>query len=375
MGAIRQLEQEYEQASADASFWSELNDYLANYAGRPSPLYFARRLTEHAGGARIYLKREDLNHTGAHKINNTLGQALLTRRMGKRRVIAETGAGQHGVATATACAVLGLDCVVYMGAEDVRRQALNVYRMRLLGAECVPVHSGQKTLKDAINEAMRDWMGSVERTHYVIGSVMGPHPFPTIVRDFQAVIGHETREQIHAAQGRLPDAIVACVGGGSNAAGIFYPFIDDQAVRLIGVEAAGDGLDSHRHAATLALGRPGVLHGMHTFVLQDDDGQTLPVHSVSAGLDYPGVGPEHSQWHATGRVEYVAATDQEALDAFALLSRTEGIIPALESAHAVAHAAKIARDMPPEAIVVVNLSGRGDKDCVEVARLTGQAAE
>ena len=372
MGAIHQLEREYERARADKAFQDELNAYLKHYVGRPSPLYFARRLSERLGGARIYLKREDLNHTGAHKINNTLGQALLTRRMGKRRVIAETGAGQHGVATATACAVLGLECVVYMGAEDIRRQALNVYRMRLLGATVVSVESGQRTLKDAINEAMRDWMGSVETTHYVIGSVMGPHPFPTIVRDFQAVIGRETREQILAAEGRLPDTIVACVGGGSNAAGIFYPFINDSDVRLIGVEAAGEGLDGPRHAATISKGRPGILHGMHTYVLQDDDGQTLPVHSVSAGLDYPGVGPEHSQWRDSGRAEYVSATDAEALVAFELLSRTEGIIPALETAHAIAHAAKIAPQMSADAIVVINVSGRGDKDCIEVARLTDQ---
>jgi tryptophan synthase beta chain len=292
--------------------------------------------------------------------------------MGKRRVIAETGAGQHGVATATAAAVLGLDCVVYMGSEDVRRQALNVYRMRLLGAQCVPVDAGQRTLKDAINEALRDWMASVAHTHYIIGSVMGPHPFPTIVRDFQSVIGRETREQALVQIGRLPDVIVACVGGGSNAAGIFYPFIDDRDVRLIGVEAAGAGLDSGRHAATLARGQPGVLHGMHTVVLQDDDGQTLPVHSVSAGLDYPGVGPEHAYWHQTGRAEYVSATDAEALDAFELLSRTEGIIPALEPAHAIAHAVKLARELPQDKIVVINLSGRGDKDCIEVARLRGQ---
>ncbi len=372
MGAVRQLDEEYARAKNDSAFWDELGDYLRDYAGRPSALYFARRLTEHAGGARIYLKREDLNHTGAHKINNTLGQALLTKRMGKPRVIAETGAGQHGVATATACAVLGLECVVYMGAEDVRRQALNVYRMRLLGAQCVPVESGQRTLKDAINEAMRDWMASVENTHYCIGSVMGPHPFPTLVRDFQAVIGRETREQVFAVEGRLPDAVIACVGGGSNAAGIFYPFVEDESVRLIGVEAAGEGVDGHRHAATLAKGSPGVLHGMHTVVLQDDDGQTLPVHSVSAGLDYPGVGPEHAQWHATGRAEYVAATDTEALEAFELLSRTEGIIPALETAHAVAHAVKVAGQMSPDQIIVINVSGRGDKDCVEVARLRGE---
>ncbi|MBP7744636.1 MAG: tryptophan synthase subunit beta [Phycisphaerae bacterium] len=373
MNALGQLEAEYDHAKADPAFWTELDDYLTSYAGRPSPLYFARRLTAHCGGAKIYLKREDLNHTGAHKINNTLGQALLARRMGKRRVIAETGAGQHGVATATACAVLGLECRVYMGAEDVRRQALNVYRMRLLGAECVPVESGQRTLKDAINEALRDWMASVTHTHYAIGSVMGPHPFPTIVRDFQAVIGRETREQFREIEGRLPDVILACVGGGSNAAGIFFPFIDERGVRLIGVEAAGEGLDGTRHAATLAKGHPGVLHGMHTIVLQDDDGQTLPVHSVSAGLDYPGVGPEHAHWHATGRVEYTSATDIEALDAFELLSRLEGIIPALESAHAVAHAVKIAPKLPAEQSIVINLSGRGDKDCVEVARIRGQA--
>jgi tryptophan synthase beta chain len=371
MGALRQLEAEYARISNDAAFAAELDAYLGDYAGRPSKLYFARRMTEKLGGPKVYLKREDLNHTGAHKINNTLGQALLARRMGKRRIIAETGAGQHGVATATACAVLGLECIVYMGAEDVRRQALNVYRMRLLGATVVPVENGQRTLKDAINEALRDWMGSVAHTHYIIGSVMGPHPFPTIVRDFQAIIGRETAMQMMQREGRLPDVIIACVGGGSNAAGIFHPFIGNPAVRLIGVEAAGEGLDSGRHSATLSRGRPGVLHGMHTFVLQDDDGQTLPVHSVSAGLDYPGVGPEHAYWRQTGRVEYVSATDQEALDAFALLSQTEGIIPALEPAHAVASAAKLAPTLPREATVVINLSGRGDKDCVEVARLTG----
>ncbi len=369
MAAVRQLEREYEAARADEGFWRELEGYLRDYVGRPSPLYLAQRLTARFGGAKVLLKREDLNHTGAHKINNTLGQGLLARRMGKRRIIAETGAGQHGVATATACAVLGLECVVYMGAEDVRRQALNVYRMRLLGATVLPVEAGQRTLKDAINEAMRDWMASVEHTHYCIGSVMGPHPFPTLVRDFQSVIGRETREQMLATHGRLPDAVVACVGGGSNAAGIFYPFVDDAGVRLIGVEAAGEGLDGRRHAATLARGRPGVLHGMRTMVLQDDDGQTLPVHSVSAGLDYPGVGPEHAHWREIGRAEYVTATDAEALDAFELLARTEGIIPALESAHAVAAAGRIAPLLGPGAALVVNLSGRGDKDCEEVARL------
>lgn len=373
MGAIHELEREYARAAADPAFWTGLDGLLHDYVGRPSPLYRARRLSERCGGAHIYLKREDLNHTGAHKINNTLGQALLAVRMGKRRIIAETGAGQHGVATATSCAMLGLACVVYMGAEDVRRQALNVYRMRLLGATVVPVESGQRTLKDAINEALRDWMGSVGHTHYIIGSVMGPHPFPTIVRDFQAVIGREARAQLLAAEGRLPDVVIACVGGGSNAAGIFHPFIDDAGVRLIGVEAAGEGLDGQRHAATLARGRPGVLHGMHTLVLQDEDGQTAAVHSVSAGLDYPGVGPEHAYWHSTGRVEYVSATDAEALEAFAVLSQNEGIIPALETAHAVAHAMKVAPTLGREANVVVNLSGRGDKDCVEVARLTGQS--
>jgi tryptophan synthase beta chain len=372
MGAIRQLEAEYERARNDASFWKELDGYLTHYVGRPSPLYFARNLTERLGGAKVYLKREDLNHTGAHKINNTLGQALLTRRMGKPRVIAETGAGQHGVATATAAAVFGLECVVYMGAEDVRRQKLNVFRMELLGTKVVAVESGQKTLKDAINEAMRDWMSTVETTHYIIGSVMGPHPFPMIVRDLQAVIGREAREQCLTLEGRLPDLVVACVGGGSNAAGIFAPFVPDESVKLLGVEAAGEGVETLRHAATLAMGRPGVLHGMFTYVLQDDDGQTLPVHSVSAGLDYPGVGPVHAHWKDTGRADYVSVTDAEALDAFSLLCETEGIIPALESAHAVAQVIKQAPTMPKDRIIVVNLSGRGDKDCVEVARLLGK---
>jgi tryptophan synthase beta chain len=372
MGAIHQLEAEYAKAKRDPAFWAELDGYLKDYAGRPSPLYFARRLTEKLGGAKIYLKREDLNHTGAHKINNTLGQALLTKRMGKRRVIAETGAGQHGVATATAAAVFGLECVVYMGSEDVRRQKLNVFRMELLGTHVVPVESGQRTLKDAINEAFRDWMGSVEHTHYIIGSVMGAHPFPMIVRDFQSVIGRETREQMLAREGRLPDYVVACVGGGSNAAGIFAPFVGDVSVRLIGVEAGGRGLGAGEHAATLAHGRPGVIHGMYTYVLQDEDGQTAPVHSVSAGLDYPGVGPEHAFWKETGRAQYVAATDRESLDAFQLLSETEGIIPALESAHAVAHVVKLAPTLSKDQTIVINVSGRGDKDCVEVARLLGR---
>ncbi|NLX12959.1 MAG: tryptophan synthase subunit beta [Phycisphaerales bacterium] len=372
MEAIHQLEAEYAKARADGAFWEELNGYLKDYVGRPSPLYYARRLSEKLGGARIYLKREDLNHTGAHKINNTLGQALLARRMGKNRIIAETGAGQHGVATATAAAMFGMECVVYMGAEDVRRQKLNVFRMELLGTRVVPVHSGQKTLKDAINEAMRDWMGSVQHTHYVIGSVMGPHPFPMIVRDFQAVVGRETREQCQEQLSRLPDMVVACVGGGSNAAGIFYPFIGEPSVKLVGVEAAGEGVDTQRHAATLAKGQPGVLHGMFTYVLQDDDGQTLPVHSVSAGLDYPGVGPEHSSWKDSGRAEYTSVTDSEALAAFTALSEMEGIIPALESAHAVAHVIKIAPALPKDCVIVINLSGRGDKDCVEVAGLLGK---
>lgn len=372
MSALTELQAAYAAARHDEAFWSELEGYLKDYVGRPSPLYFAARLSESLGGARIYLKREDLNHTGAHKINNTLGQAILAKRMGKSRVIAETGAGQHGVATATAACVFGLECVVYMGAEDVRRQRLNVYRMELMGTRVVAVESGQRTLKDAINEAMRDWIASVATTHYIIGSVMGPHPFPLIVRDLQSVIGREARQQILALAGKLPDAVVACVGGGSNAAGIFHPFVDDADVRLIGVEAAGEGLDK-RHSATISKGRPGVLHGMQTIVLQDDDGQTLPVHSVSAGLDYPGVGPEHAYWSSTGRAEYVSATDDEALAAFELLSRTEGIIPALETAHAIAHVVKLAPQLGRDKIIVINLSGRGDKDCVEVARIRGKS--
>jgi len=374
LAALAELDAAYAAAKVDDAFWTELDGYLRDYVGRPSALYFARRLTNHLGGAQVWLKREDLNHTGAHKINNTLGQAILARRMGKRRLIAETGAGQHGVATATAAAVFGMPATVYMGAEDVRRQALNVYRMRLLGAQVVPVESGQRTLKDAINEALRDWMASVADTHYVIGSVMGPHPFPMLVRDLQSVIGRETREQMLSATGRLPTAVVACVGGGSNAAGIFYPFVNDAAVRLIGVEAAGEGLD-RRHSATISRGRPGVLHGMHTYVLQDDDGQTSAVHSVSAGLDYPGVGPEHAFWAASGRVRYESATDEEALAAFELLCRMEGIIPALETAHAVAHVIRLAPTLGKNDTIVVNLSGRGDKDCVEVARLRGTKLE
>ncbi|MCW8132683.1 MAG: tryptophan synthase subunit beta [Planctomycetota bacterium] len=369
MPACEELERAYAEARKDPAFVAELESLFRSYVGRPNPLTFAERMTKDLGGAKIYLKREDLNHTGAHKINNTLGQALLTRRMGKKRVIAETGAGQHGVATATAAALFGLECCVYMGAEDVRRQALNVFRMELLGSKVVSVQSGQKTLKDACNEAMRDWMSSVRETHYIIGSVMGPHPFPMMVRDFQSVIGREVREQIMQLERRLPDAIVACVGGGSNAMGIFYPFIEDAAVQLVGVEPAGEGLHTPRHAATLAQGQRGILHGMKTYVLQDGDGQTAQVHSVSAGLDYPGVGPEHSFLKDAGRAQYVAATDEEALEAFQYLARMEGIIPALESAHAIAHARKLAKELGPGKILVVNLSGRGDKDCEEVRRL------
>ncbi len=369
MPACEQLEREYLAAKEDPEFARELDELLNEYVGRPNPLTLAERMTKDLGGARIYLKREDLNHTGAHKVNNTLGQVLLTKRMGKKRVIAETGAGMHGVATATAAALFGMECCVYMGAEDTRRQALNVFRMEILGAKVVPVESGQRTLKDACNEAMRDWMASVEDTHYVIGSVMGPHPFPMLVRDFQSIIGKEVKEQLHKKEGRLPDAVVACVGGGSNAMGLFYPFIEDTGVRLIGVEAAGEGLTTMRHSATLSKGLKGVLHGMKTVVLQDEDGQTQEVHSVSAGLDYPGVGPEHAWLESIGRAEYFSATDEEALDAFKYLSRTEGIIPALESAHAIAHTCKLAKEMDKDKIIVVNVSGRGDKDCEEARRL------
>ncbi|HNQ24828.1 MAG TPA: tryptophan synthase subunit beta [Phycisphaerae bacterium] len=373
MASVAKLAEVYAAVRRERGFWEELRALLRDYAGRPSPVYFAARLSEQLGGARLYLKREDLNHTGAHKINNTLGQVLLARRLGKSRVIAETGAGQHGVATATAAACCGLQCVVYMGAEDIRRQKLNVFRMELLGARVVAVETGQKTLKDAINAAMRDWMATSDHTHYVIGSVMGPHPYPQMVRDFQSIVGRETKVQMAEATGRLPDCIVACVGGGSNAAGIFAPFISDAGVRLIGVEAAGDGIDHvGRHAATLCAGRPGVLHGMFTYVLQDDDGQTLPVHSVSAGLDYPGVGPEHAHWKETGRVEYTACDDRAALAAFVRLCEVEGIIPALEPAHAVAHALRLAPQMDGDRTIVINLSGRGDKDVVEAGRLLGR---
>ncbi len=369
MAAVRQLEQEYDQARRDPRFQDELEQYLREFAGRPTPLYFARRLSELGGGAKIYLKREDLAHTGAHKINNTIGQGLLTRRMGKKRIIAETGAGQHGVAAATAAAAFGLSCDVYMGAEDVRRQALNVFRMRLLGAGVITVQSGSRTLKDATNEAMRDWMGSVEHTHYIIGSVVGPHPFPRMVRDFQSVIGQETRRQALRMLGTLPAALVACVGGGSNAAGMFYPFVEDRQVKFFGVEAGGRGAEPCAHAASLLRGRPGVLHGSLSYVLQNEEGQTADVHSVSAGLDYPGVGPEHAYWKDTGRAQYHAVTDEQALEAFGVLARHEGIIPALESAHAVAFALHLARTMDPSQILIVNLSGRGDKDCMEVSRL------
>jgi len=373
--ALDQLADEYEQALADKAFRAELAELLHNYVGRPSPLYFARRLSEHRGGAKIYLKREDLNHTGAHKINNTLGQALLTRRMGKHRVIAETGAGQHGVATATACAKFGLECVVYMGQEDVRRQAPNVFSMKLLGAEVRPVASGSRTLRDAINEAMRDWMSSVQSTHYILGSVVGPHPFPRIVRDFQSVIGRETIDQCRRQLGGLPDVVVACVGGGSNAAGMFHPLIEHAGVQLVGVEAGGRSAAAGDHAAPLSFGRPGVLHGSFSYVMQDDDGQTADVHSISAGLDYPGVGPEHSFWKESGRVTYTSCGDADALAAFDTLARTEGILPALESSHAVAHAMQMAAGRDPTETIVVCLSGRGDKDAAEIARLRGVQAK
>jgi tryptophan synthase beta chain len=369
--ALDELRSAYARYRNDPEFQSEFAGELKHYVGRPSPVYHARRWSERFGGARVYLKREDLNHTGAHKINNVIGQALLARRMGKPRVIAETGAGMHGVAAATIAARYGMECVVYMGTEDVRRQVQNVYRMKLLGATVVPVESGSKTLKDALNEAMRDWVTNVERTFYIIGTVAGPHPYPMMVRDFQCVIGREARDQIQELAGRLPDAVVACVGGGSNAIGIFHPFIPDEGVRLIGVEAAGHGLESGKHAATLCAGRPGVLHGNRTYLLQDENGQIIETHSISAGLDYPGVGPEHAWLKETGRAEYVAITDEEALQAFHDLCRLEGIIPALESAHALAYAAKIAPSMRKDQILLVNLSGRGDKDMHTVAERSG----
>ena len=372
--AVQELEAAYEEAIADPTFGDELDRLLHEYAGRPTPLTLARRLSDALGGARIYLKREDLAHTGAHKINNALGQALLARRMGKRRIVAETGAGQHGVATATVCALLGLECVIYMGTMDMKRQRLNVFRMRLLGAEVRPVDAGSRTLKDAINEAIRDWVTNVRTTHYLLGSALGPHPYPRIVRDFQRVIGDETRQQILAAEGRLPDVLVACVGGGSNAIGLFYPFIEDEGVALVGVEAGGEGIESRRHAARFAdptLGRPGVLHGTQTYVLQDPDGQIALTHSISAGLDYAAVGPEHAWLRDIGRAEYTYATDTEALEALQRLSALEGIIPALESAHAVAEALKRAPRMSPDQLMIINISGRGDKDMPTVAAALG----
>ena len=373
--ALDELTAEYEKAKNDPDFAAELDYYLREYIGRPTPLYFAERMTRKLGGAKVYIKREDLCHTGAHKMNNTMGQILLARRMGKPRIIAETGAGQHGVATATACALFGFKCEVYMGEEDVHRQALNVFRMRLLGAKVIMVLSGTRTLKDAMNEALRDWVTNVRDTHYIIGSVAGPHPYPMIVRDFQSVIGRETRRQILEKESRLPDYLIACVGGGSNAMGIFHAFIGDAQVKLIGVEAAGKGLSTGQHAATLVAGSKGVLHGASSYLLQDKDGQVRPTHSVSAGLDYPGVGPEHSYLKQIGRAEYVAATDEEALDAFQWLARTEGLIPALEPAHAVAHARKLVPTLDRDAIVVINLSGRGDKDVEMASKLLPDAGE
>jgi tryptophan synthase beta chain len=371
MPLVLELEQAYADARNDPAFKTEMESYQKHYVGRPSPLYFAKRLTEHLQGAKIYLKREELNHTGSHKLNNVLGQIMLARRMGKKRIIAETGAGMHGVATATMCANFGLDCVVYMGAVDVERQKPNVFRMKLLGAEVRPVNSGSKTLKDAMNEALRDWVTNVENTFYCIGTVAGPHPYPAMVRDFQSVIGRETREQMIAAEGRLPDSLVACIGGGSNAMGLFHPFLDEPSVEMYGVEAAGHGLPSGLHAASIAGGRPGVLHGNRTYLLMDDDGQIKDAHSISAGLDYPGIGPEHAWLHDMKRVQFLSATDDEALKAFQLLSTLEGIIPALEPAHAIAKVAELAPKKPKDHLMVVNLSGRGDKDVYTVAEHLG----
>lgn len=372
MNAVTELEEAYTRYKDDPDFVRELNDLLCDYAGRPSRLYYAKKMTEDLGGAKVYLKREDLNHTGAHKINNVLGQALLAKRMGKTRLIAETGAGQHGVATATAAALLGMECVVFMGKEDTVRQALNVYRMRLLGAEVVPVTTGTATLKDAVSEAMREWTTRIADTHYCLGSVMGPHPFPTIVRDFQAVISREIKSQLAEKEGRLPDAVIACVGGGSNAIGSFYHFINDPSVRLIGCEAAGRGVDTFETAATMNTGKVGIFHGMKSYFCQDSYGQIAPVYSISAGLDYPGIGPEHAFLGDTGRAEYVPVTDDEAVRAFEYLARTEGIIPAIESAHAIAHAMKIVPTMGKDKIVVITISGRGDKDCAAIARYRGE---
>jgi len=375
MAPLIELEKAYAAARRDRKFQRRLNELLTDYAGRPTPLYHAARLSEHCGGARIFLKREDLCHTGAHKINNVLGQALLAARMGKKRVIAETGAGQHGVASATACALLGLECEVYMGAEDIERQALNVFRMKLLGAKVIPVESGSKTLKDAVNEALRDWVTNVRTTYYLLGSALGPHPYPMMVRDFHVVIGKETKAQCRRAIGRLPDVLVACVGGGSNAIGLFHPFIGDRRVRIIGVEPGGHGLATGRHGATMTAGQPGVLHGCLSYVLQNDDGQIAVAHSISAGLDYPGVGPEHAYYRETGRFEFVAITDEEALEGFQALTRLEGLMPALESAHAVAHAMRLAKTLPRSKAIVVGLSGRGDKDVHVVAKALGKAIE
>ena len=372
MNAVIELEEAYNHYKEDPQFQAELNDLLNNYAGRPSRLYYAKKMTEDLGGAKIYLKREDLNHTGAHKINNVLGQVLLAKKMGKTRVIAETGAGQHGVATATAAALMGMECEVFMGKEDTEREALNVYKMRLLGAKVHPVSSGTGTLKDAVSETMREWTNRISDTHYVLGSVMGPHPFPTIVRDFQAVISKEIKEQCLEAEGKLPDAVLACVGGGSNAIGTFYHFIEDQDVRLIGCEAAGRGIDTFETAATIATGKLGIFHGMKSYFCQDKYGQIAPVYSISAGLDYPGIGPEHAWLHDTGRAEYVAITDDQAVDAFEYLSRMEGIIPAIESAHAVAYARELALKMGKDQVMVITISGRGDKDCAAIARYRGE---
>ena len=373
MPVILELEEAYKAAKSNPSFQEELDHYLEHYVGRPSPLYFAERLTAHFGGAKIYFKRDELNHTGAHKINNCLGQILLAKQMGKTRIIAETGAGQHGVAAATVAALFGLPCTVYMGETDIERQKPNVFRMRLLGAEVRAVSSGSRTLKDAMNEALRDWVTNVEDTFYIIGTVAGPHPYPELVRDFQSIIGKEAKNQMHKAEGRLPDTLVACIGGGSNAMGLFHEFLDDSAVTIYGVEAAGHGIESGEHAASLTAGRPGVLHGNRTYLLQDEDGQIIEAHSISAGLDYPGIGPEHAWLHETGRVKYVSATDQEALDAFQLCSRLEGIIPALEPAHALAHVGRIAPDLDADHILLMNLCGRGDKDIFTVADTLGVA--
>ena len=372
MPLILEVEKTYDNIKEDPSFQIDVENYLNDFVGRPSPLFYARRLTEHLGGAKIYFKREDLNHTGAHKVNNCIGQILVAQRMGKKRIIAETGAGMHGVATATVCALFDIPCTIYMGTTDIERQAPNVSRMKLLGAEIVPVTSGSSTLKDAMNDALRDWVANVDDTYYLIGTVAGPHPYPTMVRDFQSVIGKETRSQIFNKEGRLPDSLVACIGGGSNAIGLFHPYLDDEAVRVIGVEAAGEGIETGKHAASLSAGMPGVLHGNRTYLLQDQDGQINEAHSISAGLDYPGVGPEHAWLHDIGRVEYVSVTDKEAVSAFQLTTKTEGIIPALESAHAVAHVVKIAGELPKEHIMIINMSGRGDKDIDAVEQHLGE---